>query len=133
LRLAAWLAWRNRGIDDARYVALLRRAKGNPNLYVLRTVHLTQGTVMWIVSLPVQFAGYERGAIGLLAYVGIGLWTLGLAFESVGDFQLARFKRDPQPTSGVMDRGLWRYTRHPNYFGDACVWWGIFLVALGHP
>jgi steroid 5-alpha reductase family enzyme len=133
LRLAGWLAWRNRGIDDARYIALLRRAKGNPNLYVLRTVHLTQGTVMWIVSLPVQFAGYERGTIGAVAYAGIALWTLGVVFESVGDFQLARFKRDPQRTGGVMDCGLWRYTRHPNYFGDACVWWGIFLVALGHP
>lgn len=133
VRLAGWLAWRNRGTEDARYVALVKRAKGNPNLYVLRTVHLTQGTVMWVVSLPVQFAGYEDGALGPIAYVGVALWLLGLVFESVGDLQLARFKRDPGSAGQVMDRGLWRYTRHPNYFGDACAWWGIFLVALGHP
>jgi steroid 5-alpha reductase family enzyme len=133
LRLAGWLAWRNRGVDDARYVALLKRAKGNPNLYVLRTVHLTQGTVMWIVSMPVQFAGYQRGSLGPVAFAGVALWAVGMIFESVGDAQLARFKRAPARSAGVMDTGLWRYTRHPNYFGDACAWWGIFLVALGHP
>lgn len=133
LRLAAWLAWRNRGVEDVRYVALLKRATGNPNLYVLRTVHLTQGTVMWLVSLPVQFSGYEHGDVGPLAYAGVALWLVGLAFESVGDLQLARFKREPDSSGRVMDRGLWRYTRHPNYFGDACAWWGIFLAALGHP
>jgi steroid 5-alpha reductase family enzyme len=133
LRLAGWLAWRNRGADDRRYVQLMKRAKGNPTLYALRNVYLVQGAVMWVVSMPVQFAGYERGALGSLAWVGLGLYAVGLIFESVGDFQLARFKRDPDSAGKVMDRGLWAYTRHPNYFGDVCVWWGIFLVALGHP
>ena len=133
LRLAAWLAWRNRGTEDRRYVALLKRAKGNPDLYVLRTVHLTQGTVMWVVSLPVQFAGYQRGGLGPLVVVGLALWAIGVTFESIGDLQLARFKRAPDNAGRVMDRGLWRYTRHPNYFGDACAWWGIFLVACGRP
>jgi steroid 5-alpha reductase family enzyme len=59
------------------------------------------------------------------------VWLCGLVFESVGDWQLARFKADPAHKGMVMDRGLWRYTRHPNYFGDACVWWGLFLLSLG--
>ncbi len=85
---------------------------------------------MWIVALPVQL-GQVRAepGLGVLAAVGIVIWLVGFAFESVGDAQLARFKADPASTGQVMDRGLWRYTRHPNYFGDACVWWGIALVA----
>ena len=63
------------------------------------------------------------------AIAGMALWLVGVTFESVGDAQLARFKADPASAGQVMDRGLWRYTRHPNYFGDACVWWGIALVA----
>ena len=65
----------------------------------------------------------------MLAWIGAGLWLVGLFFETVGDLQLAAFKRDSANAGTVMDRGLWRYTRHPNYFGDACVWWGIALVA----
>ena len=69
-------------------------------------------------------------SIGLLDYCGILLWAVGLAFESIGDWQLARFKSLPANGAEVMDRGLWRYTRHPNYFGDCCVWWGLYLSAL---
>ena len=65
-----------------------------------------------------------------LDYVGILVWAIGIFFEAVGDYQLTRFKADPANRGTVMDRGLWRYTRHPNYFGDFMVWWGIFLVAL---
>ena len=67
--------------------------------------------------------------LGVLAWIGAAVWAVGLAFEAIGDWQLARFKKDPANAGQVMDRGLWRYTRHPNYFGDACVWWGIALVA----
>ena len=65
-----------------------------------------------------------------LDFIGIGLWCVGMFFESVGDLQLARFKSDPASSGKVMDRGLWRYTRHPNYFGDFCVWWGLYAIAL---
>ena len=67
----------------------------------------------------------------MLLVVGAAVWLLGFVFESVGDAQLTAFKADPASKGQVMDKGLWRYTRHPNYFGDACVWWGIFLVAAG--
>ncbi len=86
---------------------------------------------MWIVSLPVQLGQTGQGSgVGPLAVLGIVVWIVGLGFETIGDAQLARFKADPANTGAVMDRGLWRYTRHPNYFGDACVWWGIGLVAV---
>jgi steroid 5-alpha reductase family enzyme len=80
--------------------------------------------------LPLQL-GQVRSTpgVGVLAIVGVVVWLVGLAFESIGDAQLAAFKRDPSNRGKVMDQGLWRYTRHPNYFGDACVWWGIALVA----
>ena len=65
-----------------------------------------------------------------LGVLGVAVWAVGLAFEAVGDAQLARFRADPANKGRVLDTGLWRYTRHPNYFGDACVWWGLWLVAL---
>jgi steroid 5-alpha reductase family enzyme len=98
-------------------------------MYALRKVYLTQGVVMWFVSLPVQVAMYERSATGLLTWIGTAVFTVGLFFETVGDWQLSRFKAEPDSQGRVMDRGLWHYTRHPNYFGDACVWWGLYLIA----
>jgi steroid 5-alpha reductase family enzyme len=100
----------------------------------LVTVFGTQGLLMWVVSLPLQLgSGIDGRAAGWAALLaaGLAIWVLGFVFESVGDAQLASFKADPASKGQVMDRGLWRYTRHPNYFGDACVWWGIFLVAVG--
>ena len=136
LRLAAHIARRNHGKpEDPRYVALLERAPGNPTWYAFRKVYLTQGAVMWVVSLPVQFAqyGYSSTWFGLLtAVLGVLVWAVGFGFETVGDAQLSRFTADPANKGQVMDRGLWRYTRHPNYFGDAAVWWGLGLLALHH-
>jgi steroid 5-alpha reductase family enzyme len=80
------------------------------------------------VSLPVQVGQYGGGP-GVVGYVGVLVWVLGLTFEAVGDQQLSRFRADPDSRGQVLDTGLWRYTRHPNYFGDACVWWGLFLLA----
>ncbi|MEC8464139.1 MAG: DUF1295 domain-containing protein, partial [Actinomycetota bacterium] len=88
-----------------------------------------QGTLMWVVSLPVQLSHRAEGSIGVLAVIGVVLWAVGLYFEVVGDIQLSRFKADSANQGKVLDTGLWRYTRHPNYFGDACVWWGIAIVA----
>ena len=89
-----------------------------------------QGVLMWIVSLPVQLGQTRESSRRRRdRRVGIAVWAIGVCFEAVGDWQLVRFKRDPANEGKVMDRGLWRYTRHPNYFGDACVWWGIALVA----
>jgi steroid 5-alpha reductase family enzyme len=135
LRLAGYLFWRNRGHgEDPRYAAMRRHWGARFPLISLLTVFALQGVVMWIVSLPVQIgAGRESGPLGVIDLLGMLVYAIGLAFESVGDWQLARFKADPANARRTLDSGLWRYTRHPNYFGDFCVWWGIFLVALSTP
>ncbi|GGE41657.1 membrane protein [Marinicauda pacifica] len=133
LRLGGYLLWRWRKEGaDKRYVALLDRAKGNKHLFALVNVFLLQGVLLWVVSLPVQLGQVPATppALGILAVAGAVLAIVGIFFESVGDFQMARFKADPANAGKVMDKGLWRYTRHPNYFGDACVWWGLFLIAV---
>lgn len=130
LRLAAHIARRSRGHgEDPRYSALLDKARGNRTLYALRTVHLTQAALVWVISLPVQAASYSSRPLGVPALCGVALWALGLGFEAVGDHQLARFKRNPAHRGRIMDRGLWAWTRHPNYFGDSLVWWGLYLLA----
>jgi steroid 5-alpha reductase family enzyme len=117
--------------EDKRYAAM-RRRRGSEAfaLYSLVGIFGLQGVLVLVVSLPLQ-VGAERPA-GLSAWIipGLALYLLGLAFEAIGDEQLRRFKADPANQGKVMDRGLWRYTRHPNYFGDACVWWGLWLVVL---
>ena len=132
VRLAVYIQLRNgRRPEDPRYVALMKRATGNRHWYAFRKVYLLQGVVMWFVSWPVQAAQYETD-LGLFTVLGLAVWLVGLGFESVGDWQLARFKTDPANRGKIMDAGLWRFTRHPNYFGDAAVWWGLYLVACQH-
>lgn len=131
LRLAIYLTWRNAGKgEDFRYQAMRRRWGSRFPIVSLATVFLLQAVLMLIVSLPVQAGMLTGGRIGVLGAVGAALWLVGVGFETIGDLQLARFKADPDNRGKVMDRGLWRYTRHPNYFGDFCVWWGLYLVAL---
>lgn len=132
LRLSLFLAWRNLGHgEDRRYAAM--RAKHGPRFWwvSLLTVFLLQGCILWFVALPIQVTAVRAvpSAAGLLDLLGVAVWAAGLFFETVGDWQLARFKADPGNSGRVMDRGLWRYTRHPNYFGDFCVWWGLYLIA----
>ena len=131
LRLSAYLAWRKHGApEDYRYQAMRRHYGARFGLISLVTVFCLQGALMWVVSLPVQLGQVpDSPGLGPLAAVGVGVWIVGLAFEAIGDAQLARFKAEPTNSGRVMEHGLWRYTRHPNYFGDACVWWGIALVA----
>jgi steroid 5-alpha reductase family enzyme len=131
VRLAVHIAMRSRGHgEDPRYAELLAKAPGNPQLFALRRIYLTQGVVMWFVSLPVQVAMFTQGEANLVTLLGLLLWVVGFTFETVGDLQLTRFRSDPSTKGQVLDTGLWRYTRHPNYFGDACVWWGLSLVAF---
>ncbi|MEB4615824.1 DUF1295 domain-containing protein [Leucobacter sp. M11] len=130
IRLGGFLAWRMRdGHEDPRYVKILGSAPGNRNAYAIRKVYLPQGIVMLLVSLTIQVGMYATGPLGWLAWLGLMVWLVGMFFEVVGDWQLAAFKRDPARRGTVLDTGVWRLTRHPNYFGDAAVWWGIFLVA----
>ena len=131
LRLSGYLTWRSHGQgEDFRYQAM-RRHWGPRFWWVsLGTVFLLQGVLMWSVSIGGQLGQVPATpGLGVLAALGVVVWAVGLTFEAVGDAQLARFKADPGNRGRVMDRGLWRYTRHPNYYGDACVWWGIALVA----
>lgn len=132
LRLAAYIGWRSRGAgEDPRYAELLDRGGGSRAGRALRLVFLPQAAVCWFVSLPVQAALYERSPAGALAGLGAAVWLAGFGFEVGGDWQLARFRADPANRGRVLDHGLWRYTRHPNYFGDSCQWWGLYLVAAG--
>jgi len=134
LRLAGYLAWRNlpHG-EDARYAAMRRRRPDTFVRWSLGAVFVAQGVLAWVVALPVTLALSDPAPSGSpwWAVAGTALWLVGLAFETVGDAQLARFKADPANRGRVMDRGLWHWTRHPNYFGDWCVWWGLFVVAAG--
>jgi len=131
VRLGTHIALRSRGHgEDPRYQALLDSTTRNPALFALRRIYLTQGLLMWFVSLPVQVAVFESPDPGSVAWIGVALWVVGFLFETVGDLQLTRFRNDPDSKGEVLDTGLWRYTRHPNYFGDACVWWGLSLIAF---
>lgn len=129
-RLALYLAKRNIGHgEDWRYKAMRKKAGKKFTYSSLVTVFGLQGALMWVVSLPVQFGnGDSSPGVGPLAVIGIMVWLVGLSFEAIGDFQLARFKKDPNNAGKVMDQGLWSLTRHPNYFGDALLWWGIGIV-----
>jgi steroid 5-alpha reductase family enzyme len=132
LRLAVHIGLRNRGKpEDRRYVEIRARGGRRPNLRLARVVYLTQGVVMLLVSLPVQAGQYGAGAPPVLLVLGAAVWLVGFVFETVGDWQLRRFAADPANRGRVLDSGLWRYTRHPNYFGDASVWWGLYLLACG--
>lgn len=131
VRLAAylWLRARGRG-EDARYAAM-RNAHGEAwPLRSLFTVFLLQGALAWIVSLPLQLAAGSRGGLGAWDVAGAALAIAGMLFEAVADEQLRRFKRSA-PAGPVMDRGLWRYSRHPNYFGECVAAWGLYLLAVG--
>lgn len=130
LRLSAYLTWRNWAkAEDYRYQAMRARHQGRFPLVSLFTVFLLQAVLLWVISWPLQVGVVRPMEMRPLSYVGLLFWACGLFFETVGDFQLARFKRDASNKGRVMNRGLWRYTRHPNYFGDFLVWWGIYLVA----
>lgn len=132
LRLAAYLGVRTFGhAEDRRYAAIRRR---NEPGFALKSLYLVFGfqvLLAWVISLPLLGAAASgRDPLGWLDLLGFVLWLTGFAFEAVGDFQLARFKADPASAGRVMKRGLWRYTRHPNYFGNFCIWWGLYLIAL---
>jgi steroid 5-alpha reductase family enzyme len=133
VRLAVHIGLRNRGrSEDPRYVAIRSQGGGrHPYLHLARAVYGIQALVLYLVSLPVQIGQYAGGTPAWLLVLGAAVWLLGFGFESVGDFQLRRFASDPANRGRVLDTGLWRYTRHPNYFGDSVVWWGLYLLACG--
>jgi steroid 5-alpha reductase family enzyme len=130
LRLSGYLIWRNLGkSEDFRYQEMRAKAPHRFWLTSLFRVFLLQGGLIWVISVPVVVSQTVGTDLYWLDYLGVLCWGIGLLFETVGDIQLARFKARPDSKGKVMDRGLWRYTRHPNYFGDFSVWWGHYLVA----
>lgn len=138
-RLGMHLALRNLGYgEDPRYARWRKRvedAGGNFTLRSLALVFALQGLLVIIVSLPVQAGqiAVTHRPLGALALAGTLLWMLGFLFEAVGDWQLRQFKANPANRGKLLDTGLWRYTRHPNYFGNACLWWGLWLIACDAP
>jgi steroid 5-alpha reductase family enzyme len=137
LRLSIYLAWRNHGKgEDFRYREF-RKKYGEKRYWWISyfQTFLLQGILMWLISAPllgVQYFGAERN-LGIIDYVAIFLMITGILFEAGGDFQLSVFKSNPANKGKVLNKGFWRYTRHPNYFGDSAVWWafGLFSIAAG--
>ena len=131
LRLAWYITKRNHGKgEDRRYQEI--RERNDPGFAVksLYLVFWLQAGLAWVISLPLLGAFATNAPLGWLDGLGAGLWVLGFVFEAGGDWQMARFKQDPANEGQVMDRGLWRLTRHPNYFGEFCIWWGFYCFAL---
>jgi len=134
-RLTGYLSWRNIGKgEDYRYKQFRRKYGENRYWWIsFFQTFLLQGILMWLISAPLlgaQYHGQEKNP-GILDYAGIAFWITGFIFETIGDYQLARFKADPSNKGKVLSSGLWRYTRHPNYFGDSAVWWGYGFLCLG--
>ncbi|UCD78867.1 MAG: DUF1295 domain-containing protein [Desulfobacterales bacterium] len=136
MRLSLYLSWRNWGKgEDHRYGSWRNKSGDRFWLVSLFKVFILQALILWTISLVVQIGqmATKPNTLTGLDIIGTLVWTTGFIFESVGDWQLARFKSDPASSGRVMDRGLWAYTRHPNYFGEFLVWWGIFLITLSTP
>ena len=131
IRLAGYITWRNWGDEeDYRYQKIRENNSPNFGFKSLYIVFGLQAGLAWIVSLPLLAAMNSDAPIGVLDAIGVVVWAVGFSFETVGDLQLAQFRANPENKGKVLNSGLWRLTRHPNYFGDFCVWWGFFLVAL---
>jgi steroid 5-alpha reductase family enzyme len=135
IRLSGYLTWRNSGKgEDFRYRQFRKEYGENRYWWIsFFQTFLLQGILMWLISAPILGAQYfgKDNALGIFDYAGIFFWITGFLFETISDLQLARFKSDPLNKGKVMDKGLWHYTRHPNYFGDTAVWWGYGFICIG--
>lgn len=136
VRLAGHIAIRKRNEqgEDPRY-RKWRESWGETFIWrSFLQIYMLQGAVIYLVAMPLLLVLRDAGGpLGWLDLVGVSVWLVGFGFEALGDWQLLRFKRDPNNRGRIMRYGLWRYSRHPNYFGEALLWWGIFFIALGAP
>ena len=131
LRLSVYITVRNHGEpEDRRYQAIRRNNEPHFWFKSLYIVFLLQGFLAWVICLPALAAVSGQTTPGPLDFIGVALWLVGMYVEVLGDWQLSRFRRAKRAAGAVLDTGLWRYTRHPNYFGEALLWWGIYLIAL---
>jgi steroid 5-alpha reductase family enzyme len=118
------------GHEDYRYTAMRRSSPDTFWIRSLLTIFCLQAVLLWLISFPLQAAVPSPRPLGALDYIGIVIAVIGIVIEGIADFQLTRFRGDPANAGKVMDRGLWHYSRHPNYFGDCVMWWGFYLIAL---
>ena len=131
VRLSSHIIHRNWGEpEDRRYQDIRLKYEPNFALKSLGLIFWFQAGLAWIISMPLWPALTVPVEAGFFDGLAVTVWTVGMIFEGVGDWQLSRFKADPKNHGKVMDRGLWRYTRHPNYFGECLIWWGFSLFAL---
>lgn len=133
LRLFFYISVRNWGkAEDYRYVDMRKRwGDSFPRVKAFFNVFFLQGVLMYLIAITIILANLsDKGGLGLLDYAGILLWIFGFYFQSVGDAQLKAFKAKKENKGKLMTEGLWAYTRHPNYFGESAMWWGIFLVSV---
>ena len=134
LRLGGYLLWRWAGHGpDPRYQKMLAKNTGSDAVFLLTRVFLTQAVILTVVALPVQLGQVYDGGFRWWNWVGVVGALAAIAWETVADVQLTRFRGNPDNKGQVMDKGLWRYSRHPNYFGEACVWWSLLLVSWVNP
>lgn len=130
LRLSIYIIWRNHGHgEDRRYQAIRARNQPNFEFKSLYLVFLLQAVLAFVIAMPLLPALNGANDANLVTWLGMAVAAFGLLFETVGDAQMARFKADPASAGQVMDRGLWRYTRHPNYFGESVFWWGVWIAS----
>jgi steroid 5-alpha reductase family enzyme len=130
VRLAAHIFARHDG-EDHRYAAMRQKFGARWWWWSLVQVFLLQAILMWFIAAPlVAVMLSSRAPMGVLDYLGVGIAAAGFLFEALADVQLARFRLDPRNKGKVMDRGLWRWSRHPNYFGESVMWWGFFLLGF---
>jgi steroid 5-alpha reductase family enzyme len=134
LRLSIYIGWRNKGKgEDFRYREFRKKYGENRYWWIsFFQTFLLQGILMWLISAPLLgalYSGADR-SFAFLDFIGVIIWSVGLIFEAGGDYQLTRFRSDPGNKGKVLNTGLWKYTRHPNYFGDAAVWWGYGLICI---
>jgi len=131
LALHLFLRWRRLGHEDRRYAAMRRKAGPRFAILSLFTVFWLQAVILWVVSLPLQAAfAAAPSHLGSLDFAGAAIAVAGFLIEAIADNQLTRFGLDPQNQGRVLDTGLWAWSRHPNYFGDTAMWWGVFLLCV---
>jgi steroid 5-alpha reductase family enzyme len=136
IRLCLHLTWRNWGRgEDPRYGGWREKSGEKFWLVSLFKVFILQAVFLWAIALALQWGQFspQPAAFTFLDFLGLAVWGIGFFFEATSDLQLARFKADPANKGRVMDQGLWTYSRHPNYFGECLIWWGMFLIALSTP
>lgn len=130
-RLSIYLYIRNHNKpEDLRYKAIRDRNEPNFRIKSLYLVFLLQAVLAWVISLPLSVSIQSESPLNLVDWLGLALWIIGMCFQVTGDLQLARFKANPKNKGKVLSEGVWRYTRHPNYFGESCIWFAYGLIAL---